>query len=160
MGRHTGRVLAVAAVAVVVAVLAGQMVDLPVTGDAIERRQVAIGETVPLSATISNPLSVPDALMVSFSGPAVEQENVDIELPANSSTFTCYEGRETCNIRIGAGGNADVEFGLSGVEPGRAPLRVTVASTTTDKEAEARMFLIVTGETVPGAFVDALNGIF
>lgn len=141
--------MGVVVLAVAAALLAGSAIDIPLSGDLSDRRLVATGSTAPMEVMVSNPLSVPDVLVLSFHGPAVEGNHLNVQFPDDPAVLSCEKTptRESCHIRLEAGESRDITVDLLGVTPGRESMTVSVASSTSSKQARARTFMVVTGET-------------
>lgn len=121
------------------------------------RRVVPAGGTSAVGATLQNQLEIPDVLELRFEGAAVEDGHVSVAMPGDGSLLSCQPTTNICTVRVAAESTEDVTVTMRGMRPGRKPLDITVTSLTTGKQAHAGMFVIVTGETVPGAFWDLVD---
>ncbi len=129
---------------------------IPVQEAGEMRRVIPAGGSTTISASVQNPLDIPDVLQVRFSGPAIERGYVSIEVPPGSPVRCDTEG-QICETRLQGGETADLGITLRGERPGRGAMDVAVISETSGKAAHAEMFVIVTGETVVDAFWDVVD---
>ncbi|MDY6769447.1 MAG: hypothetical protein SVU88_00575 [Candidatus Nanohaloarchaea archaeon] len=120
-------------------VLAGMLAALGGAAAAApgDMRQVRIGSEETVTATVSNPLAVPDVLRVEFNGDAVAHGIIDVGLPGDRERVDCIPAENACEVSLRPGEERNIDFTLVGRDGGEDRFMVTVSSDTTGKRSEA-----------------------
>lgn len=121
-----------------------------------EGRHIQVGDRDTVTASVSNPLQVPDILRVEFNGDAVSKGMVGVELPEDGSRLRCIHAENTCEVSLEPGGERDVEFSITGMHAGTEDFLVSVSSDITGKRSEASVQITVERQE-GGGFMDLLN---
>lgn len=108
-----------------------------------QSRQIQLGEEDTITATVSNPLNVPDILRVEFNGDAVTRGVIEVNLPREGPGLKCSDEDSSCRVILGPGEDRDLEFVIEGVREGSEDFIVTVSSETTGQRAQAAMHVEV-----------------
>lgn len=126
-----------------------------------DTRTIQVGGQDTITASVSNPLDVPDSLRVEVDGQAVRNGIVVVTLPGEDTNVTCHREEDACEVSLDAGGEQDVAFTVRGEQEGSGDVMVTVSSETTGKRAEASIHVTVESDTDGGfmAFLNRLLGI-
>lgn len=126
--------------------LAVSLVSVSGAAAAQDTETIQVGGEKTVTASVSNPLDVPDILRVTFDGEAVNTGLVGLDLPSNQDGVECSPAENTCRVILGPDEERDLPFTLTGKTAGRSTFMVTVSSATTGKRAEATMTVAVRGK--------------
>ncbi|MDY6762016.1 MAG: hypothetical protein SVY41_03130 [Candidatus Nanohaloarchaea archaeon] len=137
--------------------LAAVFLIVVTAGAAQDSRQITVGGQDTVTASVSNPLTVPDVLQVRFNGPAVSSEVIDVKLPDSRSQVECRDTTETCRVFLGPDQDRELEFTIEGVSAGKSTFMVSVSSETTGKRSEATMAVTVTDQERSGTILTVLK---
>ncbi|MCJ7479356.1 MAG: hypothetical protein MUP63_04235 [Candidatus Nanohaloarchaeota archaeon QJJ-7] len=101
-------------------------------------KELHVEENVTLNATLTNPLSVQDTLVVVFGGPAITKGLVRPEYE-DSNNITCDALQHRCSVDMAADQERDVQIKLQGTAMGQEILTGTVNSTITQLSSTDRV---------------------
>ncbi|MCJ7478986.1 MAG: hypothetical protein MUP63_02300 [Candidatus Nanohaloarchaeota archaeon QJJ-7] len=125
-------------------------IGIPLATAAIEATHIEVGDRNTITATVSNPLDIPDVHRVNFNGEAINEELIDVSLPTEKPDTNCNPGGNSCRIKLEPDEQQDLEFHLEGEKAGRGEFYVTVSSENTGKRAHASRLVVVRGHPFKG----------
>lgn len=113
------------------------------SGSAVEQT-MNIGESATVTATVTNPLDVPDIVMVEIDGDAITTDQAAIELLANTTSTGCNEERSRCRLYLAPHASTPLPITLTADQAGTRAMTVTATSTTTGERSRNRLNIRVT----------------
>lgn len=143
------------------AILVALLISLSYGAVAAENtRYIQVGGEETITASVANPLSVPDVIHLSFDGSSTEKGMIEVNVPKNSSNMNCYEGSNRCMVFLDPEETRTVSFTVTSSHPGRSRFTVEAKSMTTDRSSTATMMMVVSGEGILDSIVSFFSGLF